>query len=106
MRTSGKPAGGIASYWKLSEGLRAPERARLLMEIGQGMPLVWEDEDGARVATEYLNSRVWSIAGGSNEMQRNAISEQVLGLPREPSVERGKPFREVVRGARDWGSGR
>jgi alkylation response protein AidB-like acyl-CoA dehydrogenase len=107
MRTSGKPAGGIAAYWKLSEGLRAPERARLLMEIGQGVPLVWDDGDpgGAATAIEYLNSRVWSIAGGSNEMQRNAISEQVLGLPREPSVERGKPFREVVRGARDWGNG-
>lgn len=104
MRTSGKPPGGIASYWKLSEGLRAPERARLLMEIGQGVPLAWEpgDEDGEHAVREYLNSRVWSIAGGSNEMQRNAISEQVLGLPREPSFDKGKPFNEVVHSARDW----
>jgi alkylation response protein AidB-like acyl-CoA dehydrogenase len=104
MKSGGKPAAGIASYWKLSEGLRVPERARLLMEIGQGMPLVWEpgDEHGGDMTREYLNSRVWSIAGGSNEMQRNAISEQILGLPREPSFDRGKPFREVVHDARDW----
>ncbi len=104
MRAGGKPAGGLASYWKLSEGLRAPERARLLMEIGQGVPLVWEpgDDDGDHVAREYLNSRVWSIAGGSNEMQRNAISEQILGLPREPSFDKGKPFNEVVHQARNW----
>jgi alkylation response protein AidB-like acyl-CoA dehydrogenase len=106
MRSSGKPAAGIASYWKLSEGLRAPQRARLLMEIGQGVPLAWEDgaEHGSDTVLEYLNSRVWSIAGGSNEMQRNAISEQVLGLPREPSSDRGKPFNEVVHDARNWGS--
>jgi len=104
MRAGGKPASGLASYWKLSEGLRAPERARLLMEIGQGMPLVWApgDSGGDHAAREYLNSRVWSIAGGSNEMQRNAISEQILGLPREPSFDKGKPFSEVVHQARNW----
>jgi alkylation response protein AidB-like acyl-CoA dehydrogenase len=104
LQSTSKPPAGIASYWKLSEGQRTPERARLLLEIGQGVPLAWEpgDDDGDSAAMEYLNSRVWSIAGGSNEMQRNAISEQVLGLPREPSFDKGKPFREVTRDARNW----
>jgi alkylation response protein AidB-like acyl-CoA dehydrogenase len=104
MRAGDRPAGAVASYWKLAAGLGDPQRARLLLEIGQGMPLVWEagDPEGDRAAVAYLNSRIWSIAGGSNEMQRNAISEQALGLPREPSVERGKPFREVVRDAGRW----
>jgi alkylation response protein AidB-like acyl-CoA dehydrogenase len=96
---------GIAAYGKLASGTFNPIRARMALEIGGAGALTWEqgDRDGMEPSIHYLNSRVLSIAGGSNEVQRNAIGERVLGLPREPAFDLDRPFREVVRSAgSDW----
>jgi alkylation response protein AidB-like acyl-CoA dehydrogenase len=95
---------GLASYGKLAIGTFQPIRARIGVEIGGSAALLWaEGEDEATApAVDYLNGRVNSIAGGTNEVQRNAIGERVLGLPREPSFDTDRPFSEVVRNARHW----
>ncbi len=43
----------------------------------------------------YLSRQANSLGGGSNEMQRNIISERVLGMPREYAADRDRPFDEV-----------
>jgi alkylation response protein AidB-like acyl-CoA dehydrogenase len=104
MRASKGLDAGIAAYGKLAAGTFSPIRARIGMQIGGGEALVWDHDDvkGMTSSINYLNSRVMSIAGGTNEMQRNGIGERVLGLPREPSFDTTKPFSEVVRDARSW----
>jgi alkylation response protein AidB-like acyl-CoA dehydrogenase len=59
----------------------------------------WSDHDGstANRGTEFLIRQAWAIGGGTLEMARNVISERVLGMPREPSLDRNVAFRDVPR---------
>ncbi|WP_073870978.1 acyl-CoA dehydrogenase family protein [Mycobacterium paraffinicum] len=100
---SASGSGNLASYLKLAKGSYDPLRAKIAMEVAGGVAVAFEpDSLGSATSTNFLNGRVQSIAGGSNEMQRNGIAEKILGLPRETNVEKGKPFRQVLADARKW----
>jgi alkylation response protein AidB-like acyl-CoA dehydrogenase len=100
----GRLDAGSAAYGKLFKGVYDPIRARIAVEVGGPGALAWDpaDEHGPDTSLYYLNCRIMSIAGGTNEMQRNGIGERKLGLPREPSFDTGKPFSQVLRDATNW----
>ncbi|HVF32928.1 MAG TPA: acyl-CoA dehydrogenase family protein [Acidimicrobiales bacterium] len=73
-------------------------RARDLSLAVQGPAgmLVGDDAPaGGRFQQMALRIQSSSIAGGTDEVQRNIIGERVLGLPKEPQVDRDVPFRET-----------
>ncbi|PXX01646.1 acyl-CoA dehydrogenase family protein [Mycolicibacterium moriokaense] len=103
MRSSVGGSAHHASYLKLAKGIYDPLRAKIAMDLAGDLAIAFPpDGIGTATSTNFLNGRVQSIAGGSNEMQRNGIAEKILGLPKEMNVEKGKSFRQVLADARKW----
>jgi len=79
---------GLVIAWKMRE---------IALEIAGPGSIAWDPDDTAAAERQQivLNSFSSGIAGGTDEIQRNIIGDRVLGLPREPSVDRGVPFKDL-----------
>src|ERR1700750_1187896 len=95
----GKPQGPEGSLGKLVSSNVARQAARVHSYItGADALLSGEDSPMNGVIAEILVSvPAGSIAGGTDEIQRNIISERVLKMPKEHSVDTTKPFKDVPR---------
>jgi alkylation response protein AidB-like acyl-CoA dehydrogenase len=101
-RSLGRPPGSEGSIGKLalSKVARASNATHSMTSGAQGMLRDGDDPLDTVIAEVLVSTPAQSIAGGTDEIQRNILGENVLGLPKEPSVDRDLPFREVRRGDR------
>jgi alkylation response protein AidB-like acyl-CoA dehydrogenase len=87
------PAGSLP---RLFAANNAERRCDIGLEIAGPRAATWLPGDPAGLqGVEFLGRQGGSLGGGSSEMQRNIISERVLGMPREYAADKDKPFDEV-----------
>jgi alkylation response protein AidB-like acyl-CoA dehydrogenase len=97
------PAGSILKLFGATLVMR---RAEISVEIAGSDGVAWPAGTGATAPTlteMFLSRQAMSLGGGSNEIQRNIISERVLGMPREYAADREVPYRDVRKNASPTG---
>ncbi len=97
---TGALADQSAAITRLFSGVSATRIRTIGFEVAGTAGAAWTDDDGqlAFGSDDYLMRQVSQIGGGTTEMARNVVSERVLGMPRERSLDRDVPFRDVPRG--------
>ena len=95
--TQGRAPGPEASTAKLAWTGALREVRDLSLELlgAHGMLAGADAPFAGKVQETALSIPSASIAGGTDEIQRSIIGERALGLPREPQVDRDRPFSEV-----------
>ena len=109
VRAAGGDIPGLANFTKLSMA----DVVRLSRDLGlellgaRGMLHAYDDEGRKALAAEpggvaaimvtsqALGAQALPIYGGTDQIQRNIISERALGLPKEPGDLSSKPFSEL-----------
>ena len=95
--SKGETPGPESSIGKIVSGPKMLDLASFAMDL-QGQGGILQGDEDAEMNAAFQNQWMWGagyrIAGGTDEILRNIVSEQVLGLPQDIRVDKKVPFNE------------
>jgi alkylation response protein AidB-like acyl-CoA dehydrogenase len=96
-QAQGRVQGPEGSLGKLAASYiaRAANKVHTAMTGADSMLTGDESPMDGLIAEILISTPAISIAGGTDEIQKNIISERVLKMPKEPRTDTDRPFREV-----------
>jgi alkylation response protein AidB-like acyl-CoA dehydrogenase len=100
--SQGKPPGPEAATTKLFLSQHLARTGDLVLEIEAAGGMLSRESALDDGAWQHVFLQQWAsrIGGGTDNIQRNALGERVLGLPGEPRADKGVPFKDLPRSAR------
>src|SRR5215813_14038419 len=97
----GRPQGPEGSLGKLASSYvaRAANQVHTLISGADAMLTGKNSPMNGLIAEILVSTPAISIAGGTDEIQKNIIAERILKMPKEPRSDTDRPFREVPKNA-------
>ncbi len=93
----GRPLGPETSMLKLAFGRHKVQTADDAMTFLGGDGVTFAGDGHDRWLRDYLDSPRSTIGGGTEQVQKNAIGERLLGLPRELNGDERLPWKDIPR---------
>ena len=94
----GETPGPQSSITKIVSGNKLQEIANFGLDMLDSAGILRTDEEGAEQSMYqygFYGAAGIRIAGGTDEILKNIISEQVLGMPQDMRADKGLPFNEI-----------
>ena len=95
--SKGVAPGPESSVLKLATTRRLTHAGDLAMALSGAAGMLADDDAflGGFWQQQFLNQWMSKIGGGTDQVQRNIVGENVLGLPSEPRVDKNVAFRDI-----------